>query len=86
MLQIHESTTHRVFLARLVLMEATFQCFNLKPANCSLAPTILKHKLFQLRETLITGKALVRSSLIGMRLMLSKIHPGAICDFNTVEE
>ena len=31
MLQIHESTTHINYVAYVVLMEAMFPCFNLKP-------------------------------------------------------
>ena len=56
MLQIHESTIHRIFVARVVLMEAMFQCFYLKPGDCNLATTILEHKLSQLHKTLILGR------------------------------
>ena len=53
MLQIHESTIHRTFVACAVLMEAIFQCFNLKPGDFNLASTILVHKLLQLHKALI---------------------------------
>ena len=44
MLQINESTIYRIFVACVVLMEAIFPCFNLKPDDCNLATTILLHK------------------------------------------
>ena len=53
MVQIHESTIHRIFAVCLVLMEAIFLCFNLKPDDYNLATTILVHKLSQLHKTLI---------------------------------
>ena len=57
MLQIHESTVHRVFVAYLVLMEAIIPCFNLGPDDCNLATTtITVHKLSQLHKTLMLGK------------------------------
>ena len=48
MVPIHESTIHRIFVACVVLMEAIFPCFNLRPDDCNLASTILVHKLSQL--------------------------------------
>ena len=56
MLKIHERTTDRRFVAYVVLMEAMFLCFNLKPDDCNLATTILLLKLSQLHKTLILGK------------------------------
>ena len=56
MLQVHEITIHIIFVACVVLMEATFLCFNLKPDDSNLATMILVHSLSQLRETLVLGK------------------------------
>ena len=56
MLQIHESTIHRIFVVCVVLMEAMFQCFNVKLDDCNLATAILLLKLSQLHETFILGK------------------------------
>ena len=56
MLQIHESVIHRMFLPCVVLMEAIFPCFNLRPDNCNLATPILVLKLSQLQKTLILGR------------------------------
>ena len=53
---IYESTIHRIFVTYVVLMEAIFPYFNLKPHDCNLATTILGHKLFQLHKTLILGR------------------------------
>ena len=50
MLQIYENTIHRFFVACVVLMEAIFPCFNLKPDDCNLATKILVHKLSQLHK------------------------------------
>ena len=55
-LQIHESTIHRIIVARVVLMEAILPCFNLKPDDCNFSTTILIHKLPQLRKTLLLEK------------------------------
>ena len=56
MLQIHESTTHKICVEYVVLMEMIFPCFNLIPDAYNLAATILVHKLSQLHETLILGR------------------------------
>ena len=56
MLQSHENTIHRIFVACAVLMEAMFPRFNLKPDDCNLATPILVLKLSQLHETLILVK------------------------------
>ena len=56
MLQIHESTIQIITVACLVLMEAMFPCFNLKPDNCNMATTILVLKSSQLHKTPILGK------------------------------
>ena len=56
MLQIHESTIHRIFAVCVVLVEAMFPCFNVKPDDCNLATTILLLKISQLHKTLILGK------------------------------
>ena len=56
MLQIHESTIYRIFLACAGLMEAIFLCFNYKSEDYNLATTILIHKLSQLHKTLILEK------------------------------
>ena len=56
MLQIQESTIHSISVACIVLIEAIFSCFNLKPDDCNLATTILVHKLSQLHKTLIMGR------------------------------
>ena len=56
MLQIHESTIHRIFVACAVLIEAMFLCFKVKPDDCNLATTILLLKLSQLHKKLILGK------------------------------
>ena len=56
MLQVHESTIHRIFAACIILMGAIFPCVNLKPDDCKLATKILVHKLSQLHKTLILGK------------------------------
>ena len=56
MLQIHEKTIYRVFVARVILMETIFPCFNLKPDEYNLSTTILVHKLSQLDKTLTLGK------------------------------
>ena len=56
MLQIHESTIRRLFVAFVVLMEAMFLCFNLKPDDCNLDTTILVHRLSQLDKVLILGQ------------------------------
>ena len=37
MLQIQESTIHIIFVVCVVLIEAIFPCFNLKPDDCNLA-------------------------------------------------
>ena len=81
MLQIHESTVHRIFVAFVVLMEAMFPCVNLKSDDCNLATTILVLKLSQLHKT-----ALVGISLIGIGLIFSKIHLGSTFDFNITEK
>ena len=54
-IHFRESTIHIIFVACVVLMEAIFPCFNLKPDDCNLATTILVHKLSQLHKTLILG-------------------------------
>ena len=46
----------QIFVASVVLTEADFPCFNLKPDDCDLATTILVHKLSQLHKTLILGR------------------------------
>ena len=56
MLQIHERTIHRIFMACVVLIEAITLCFNLKPDDCNLAASILVHRLSQLHKTLKLGK------------------------------
>ena len=56
MLQIHESTIHRIFAACEFLMEGIFPRFNLKPDDCSLPTTILVHELSQSHKTHIPGK------------------------------
>ena len=56
MLQIYESTIHRIYVAGLVLMEAMFLCFNLKPDDCKVATMILLLKFFKSHKTLILGK------------------------------
>ena len=56
MLQIPQSTVHRILMACVVLMEAIFPCFNFKPDHCSLAIAILGHKHSQLNKTLILEK------------------------------
>ena len=56
MLQIHESTIQIILVACVILMEAMFPCFNLKPDDCNLTITILVHKLSQLHKTLILGR------------------------------
>ena len=87
--QIHESTIHRSYVECVVLMEAMFPCINLKFDDWNLHATILVHKLSQLHKLLILililGK-LIGISLIEMGLMFSKIHPGAMSDFNITEE
>ena len=55
MLQIHESTIHKIFVACVVLMEAIFPCFSLKPDESNQVTTILVHKLSQLHKTFILG-------------------------------
>ena len=82
MLQLHESTIHRIVVACVVLMKAIFQWFNLKLDNYHLASTILEHKLSQLHSE----KALVGISPTGMRLLFSKIHPGSLFDFHVTEK
>ena len=52
MLQIHESTIHRIFVACAVFTEAILPCFNLKRDDCNLTTTILAQKLPQLHKTL----------------------------------
>ena len=56
MLQIHESTIHIILATCVVLMEAMFPCFNLKPDEVKLVTTILLLILSQLHKTLILGK------------------------------
>ena len=56
MLQIYESSIDKIFVTCVILMEAMFQCFNLKPDDCNLATTILVLKISQLHKTLILGK------------------------------
>ena len=85
MLQIHESTIHRVFLACAVLMEEMFSYFNLTPDDCNLASTILEHKLSQLKQTLVLeGFGWNFSGSNG--LLFSKIHLGSLSDFHITEE
>ena len=52
MLQIHESTIHRIFAACVVFIEEILPCFNLKRDDCNLTTTILVQKLPQLHKTL----------------------------------
>ena len=61
MLQIHESTIHRIFVACAVLMEAMLPCFNLKPDDCNLASPNLVLKLSRLHKTLILVKLWLES-------------------------
>ena len=85
MLQIHESTIHRMFVACAVLMEAIFSYFNLKPDDCNLASTILEHKLSQLKQTLVLegfGWNFPGSN----GLLFSKIHFGSLFDFHITEK
>ena len=84
MLQIHESTIHRIFVACVVLVETIFPCFNLKPDDCNLATTTLVHKFPQLHVTLI--QTLVGISLIKMGLISSKIYPGSMSDFDITKK
>ena len=56
MLQIYESSIDKIFVTCVILMEAMFQCFNLKPDDYNLATTILVLKISQLHKTLILGK------------------------------
>ena len=56
MLKIHESTIHRIFVVCVVLIEAMFPCFNLKPDDCNLGTTILVVKLSHLHKILILGQ------------------------------
>ena len=89
MLQIHESTIHITFVACIVLMEAIFPCFNIKPDNWNLATSLLVYKLSHLHKTFIVRTLWLKFdeiSPIGMELMFSKIHPGSMIDFNITEE
>ena len=74
--------TFSTFVAYVVLMEAMFPYFNLKPDDCNLATTILVLKLSQLHKTLILR--MLWNSRMG--LIFSKIHPGFISDFNITEK
>ena len=56
MLQIHESTIHKILVAFVAVAAMFFHVFNLKPDNCNLATTNLLLKLSQLLKTLILGK------------------------------
>ena len=53
---INESTIYVFPVSCLVLMEAIFPCFNLKPDDRNLPSTNLEHKLYQLHKTLILGR------------------------------
>ena len=53
MLQMHESNIDKISAASVVLKEATFSCFNLKPDDYNLVTTILVQKLSQFHKTLI---------------------------------
>ena len=53
MLQMHESNIDRIFAASVLLKEAIFPCFNLKPDDFNLATTILVQKPSQFHKTLI---------------------------------
>ena len=52
----HESIINKIFVTCVVLMEAIFPCFNLKPDDCNLATAILGHKFSQSHKTLILGR------------------------------
>ena len=79
MLHIHESTIRIIIVACVVLMEAMLPCY--------LATTILLlNFLNYITSNTYTGKALVGVSLIEMGLMVSKIHPGYISDFNITDK
>ena len=78
-----ESTIHINFVACVALMESIFPCFNLKPDDCNPAFSI---HTFSITSNTHTGKALVGISLVGMRLMFDKMHPGPISDYDITEK
>ena len=45
-----------IFVTCVVLVEAMFPCFNLKPVDCNLATTMLLLKLCRLHKILLLGK------------------------------
>ena len=65
-------STEFLFLC-VVLMEAIFPCFNLKPGDCNLVST----QTFLIIWSTHTGKALVGIYPIGMGLIFSKMYPGS---------
>ena len=80
MLKIDESTIHRSFLACVVLMEAMFSYFNLKPDELQPGYYDFRTQTFSITEATHTEKAWVKISPIGMGLRFSRIHPGSIPD------
>ena len=54
-----------IFVVSVVLMEAMFPCFNLKPDDCNLTATISVHKFSQLLKTLILGKLWLKFLRLG---------------------